>query len=1123
MLRSLTYMGFRRFPLTYTGVPGIEKDGRPVGFEKEISQLIDVVERLLNSRINENLLVVIVGEYGWGKTELLDYFINIVSEKYDGKVEIARVPLTFNLSSQHIFNILRRRSEKPLILIIDEADEIVRILSLKKISGDGKDIERIITELSSTIRALLEPRQYAGVIGINPEKLKNMLIIVAVTPQVYYGILKSYVPDIFDISVGRIFREIVLKSEVSLWLYEAIVREKFKAASTNSRIREIERGRLDPLHPLKFEYLTSLYYILKIAENRTPSPRTLLKYTAKLLDNVIRSGELNLETYLKFLREISNEIPIVKNIIEKISEIETLYADDIPRKIRILLELCPIPLTESFIISQCRCSRDIINKLVEIGEISRVYLIRVKLRDRNILKILNKIRIERGLGVIEYVDDREVSIEIDDYYTRYEDEPTLYMIIEDQRYLQYLKDCKVEIQEAYIPKSRIILTEVEYSKPENSIVQLIRRLYIEYSKPEKILEKFTEAFYGKCRIFHKINDGVYVCYTNIEGINLRVCNIMFNIDILQNLDIVKRVIDNIIEDSYIKIGRDEILYDIIHVLLYSSTREIDEKVVDNLMKGDWKIPGIERSLFMNISILDISKIEQFRRALIGYELRKLLNSIPEKYRRYVKYYEDLKARIDSFVKNCENYILKNLTLGIRRVRYSKSEAIREIVDAWIRNDKILDQPDVWRDEDGKAKISTVEKLLYTYLKARYSNNKLNIREIERIIRRLFPTHLWRDFREKDLVELCKLRGLIIEIEDDRYVPYSPSIAKLVIARHVNRVKDLEGKFSRDVKLKLCGRELKVRTQFVNTETIVNTSRIKNLISEVASLKDDFESIRRFSKILLELSSLESKLIEEISRSENTLSKICKLCEDVSSEYEKLRDCINKISSIFPRLASRIEKYVNDELDSTLKLVETCENIEISELYEIIERMCEKISIIYSDVEKISEKILHIEKLLEKASYLKNANLTREFTKYVKDLDLKMLKLKDLDLEKVYRLVVELEERISAKLSSIIASLSRDVESIRRVCRILCKLGYEDVCKVVDNVDVNNVDNTKQSIKNILMKILGSEKYVNALLELAKFGDEFDVNTAKSIVDDVDNFLNILEKSGLVRRLYRFVF
>ena len=149
--------------------------------------------------------------------------------------------------------------------------------------------------------------------------------------------------------------------------------------------------------------------------------------------------------------------------------------------------------------------------------------------------------------------------------------------------------------------------------------------------------------------------------------------------------------------------------------------------------------------------------------------------------------------------------IENLTLGIRRVRYSKSEAIREIVDAWIRNDKILDQPDVWRDEDGKAKISTVEKLLYTYLKARYSNNKLNIREIERIIRRLFPTHLWRDFREKDLVELCKLRGLIIEIEDDRYVPYSPSIAKLVIARYVNRVKDLEGKFSRDVELKLCGR------------------------------------------------------------------------------------------------------------------------------------------------------------------------------------------------------------------------------------------------------------------------------------------------------------------------------
>ena len=115
---TLAELGFKYFPLTHSGVPEIVKESRPVGFEEELTQLLDAVNYFVNTQLNENLLVVVVGEYGWGKTELLDYFVHVVRERFRDKVEIARVPLTFSLSVKHIVDILKKRSGKPLILIV---------------------------------------------------------------------------------------------------------------------------------------------------------------------------------------------------------------------------------------------------------------------------------------------------------------------------------------------------------------------------------------------------------------------------------------------------------------------------------------------------------------------------------------------------------------------------------------------------------------------------------------------------------------------------------------------------------------------------------------------------------------------------------------------------------------------------------------------------------------------------------------------------------------------------------------------------------------------------------------------------------------------------------------------
>ncbi|NPA69433.1 MAG: hypothetical protein GXO26_01375, partial [Crenarchaeota archaeon] len=919
MLKSLTYMGFRRFPLTFTGVPELDKSSRPVGFERELAQLMDVVEKLLNSKLNENLLVVIVGEYGWGKTELLDYFVSIVTEKYNGKLEIARVPLTFNLSSQHILNVIRKRSGKPLILIIDEADEIVRALSLRKVAGDGKDVERVLTELSSIIRALLEPRQYSGVIGLPLDKLRNMLIILSVTPQVYYGILKNYVPDIFDVSVGRIFREIVLRSETPLWLYDAIIQEKLKAASTPTRLREVEKGRIDPLSPLKFEYLTSLYYIIERNEKRMPSPRTLLKYSAKLLDLVFKHGKLDLEVFLKFLRELSTEISIVKEILARIEEIEQMYDDHDVVKILQLMELIPIPLTENFILEQVKTSRSVLESLIKIGEIHNVKLIRVKLNDRATLKELNELRVRRGLEPIDVIDDREVSLRIDNYFTRFENEPVIYIVISDEEALKIAEKKRLKIVDAYALKRRRVLEQTSESSSIDEVRRVIKRTLSEIADPLKFLEKLTSITYGRPRVCGKLREGVYFCFTTTSSLGLRVLSIMLELDSSSELSTAKSIIDEIIHECYLKYGNDELCFDIMNIVIYCPKHELDLSIIEKIYRGPWKVSTLDRTIFTNVHVVDSSSIEKYRCSIIGGELLNQFKNIPEKYSHYVKYLNELKEKVDSFLKRSSDYILKNLVLAVRRSRSSKSEIIRDIVETWVKGEKIIDQPEVWKDSEGRAKISNVELILYQFLRER-SICKISQRDLEKIIRRLFPTFLWKDFREKDLIDLCKLRGLLIEVENGKLVPYSPSIAKSVLAKKLDELKRIEKCSRKRIEMRINDHKVEVEVQLTSSETLASVSRVRQLMTDLANLDDSEESLRKFARVMLYISDVENDLKREVQNSEIILRRVNECLKKVNDEYNIVMKYINEIGEVMPKLAKKISNEVSSEVESIFKIL-----------------------------------------------------------------------------------------------------------------------------------------------------------------------------------------------------------
>ena len=154
-------------PFSLTGVPPIRKRYVPIGFEKELNQLINALEVFL--RGSENILVILIGEYGFGKTELLDYFEDIVKSKYG--LDTLRLSLTFGLDTSTIIStiIKNRKLGKPLVLLIDEADEISRLAALTNLVNVADTLKQLVVNVGTVIRAILEPRNYAQVLNVNPQ------------------------------------------------------------------------------------------------------------------------------------------------------------------------------------------------------------------------------------------------------------------------------------------------------------------------------------------------------------------------------------------------------------------------------------------------------------------------------------------------------------------------------------------------------------------------------------------------------------------------------------------------------------------------------------------------------------------------------------------------------------------------------------------------------------------------------------------------------------------------------------------------------------------------------------------------------------------------------------------
>ena len=1115
-MRLLTELGFKYFPLSHTGVPEIVKESRPVGLESELNALLDVTEYFLNTRLNENLLVVVVGEYGWGKTELLDYYVSTLQDKYRDKVEIARIPLTFELSVRHVKSVLERRSGKPLILIVDEADELSRVYALSR--DRAGELAKIVTELATAIRAVLEPRQYSSVLGLPLTKLTQILLIVAVTPHLYFEILKSSVPDIFDLTIGRVYREIIIRSDIPLWLYHAIIIEKLRAASTRERATEIAKGKLDALYPLKFEYLASLYYILYLQERGKPSPRTLIKFTAKLLDHTVSKGKLSVDVYLNFLRDLAAEIEVASRIVDRVDRVTELHTDVYTRRARLLFELCPLPLTREFLESELgKSAVGVIRGLLDAGILEEVALVRVDLADRELLHKLNEVRLQYGYPDVPIVDDlRKLSIELDSYYTKFEDgKPVMYIVLP----LQAARDLRVKHIVAYKLRERVIL-KLDESVPELKVLDLVRHAYSLTARPRELAKTLAEALLREVKTHVQLSENIFV-FCSGSSLDIRRCLVFLNVQREDDLELLLSKLTDIVRNGYVETSTGPVPFDALIVVVFAPSMSIPREQIEHATR-EWKIPGLSPASLLKLIVFDSGRVHNLRHAIAGYLIESSGLVVPQRFTHLVKAYRELIRDIEAFLNEARRVVLSELCLSIRRGRESKQQVLRKIVNAWINKEKLLDQPEVWRNPDGTPKLSKPERLFLEYLRSR-GVSRLSVKEAEHLVRVLFPVHLWRELKEKDFIELCRLRGVLLP-EGSHYLVYSPDTAREYVMRKLRAVKETHDRLCREVEIELNSKlRVKICEQLGEDQSLLKNLEAK--ITGLVNLGYDEDSLRAVASLLNVLEDIESRvslqlrsLLEYEYRLRSAITNIREILKQMSERLNELSKLgLNSVTDL-------IRGKINREISLVEELIKTCDFMTPSQLYEMLSKLADSINaslVVVDNLGGIIKQLLDAETKCLK--YDSNVVFGRLI---VEDLNM-VASLGHIEIELLLNLLENAKAAIMSAVSDFLTRVHEEENKMRLLVEWACKSKRIalsiDMCRT--DIKENITDSLRRAyptIVRLLSRELNLKEELVMKLALLRGNMVSVEDIARELGLDSNRAAEILDKLcdlGLAKRVY----
>ncbi|MEM1733138.1 MAG: hypothetical protein QXF38_00945 [Pyrobaculum sp.] len=758
---------FVDLPFSPSGVTHLTRLHKAVGFEKELREVEEVLEAALYG--NVNVLAVVIAPYGWGKSELLDEVEKLAKER---GFLVHRTALSLGF----VIDLPTKGRDEPLLVLIDEADEISRLAAVHKLGALGDEqFMKLVQKTATLIRALLEPRSYRHILG-DPERYNKVAIIAAFTPQLYYTILKNVVPDVFEITSGRVYREIVLDTRYPFWQYVETVKQRLASYSTPERIKRIESGDLDALSPFTIWELAAIYHLAKRKGEATP--RYLMKLTARLFQLKKEGGRL-----AELLREEGVDIELDYDVLE--------------------LAFAAIPFDKKIAVSK------------------EIYLYKIPYNDKDALASIKEYLILKGVD-FDIKDPKNTSYEPYVYYT----------LIEDGKlYVYLLSDRDIGLDNYLIGKKYIVSEDIARLLGWEE-TQTIAALTKEYSqKLENPLALFEEIerIAGIEGIKLKYCCG-YALWLNNMGI--REIHIFTHVDKEEEL---KKVVENLAELITQGVFNG---YAIDYIDIFVTSRVLLTDTIQNsispLLLTYWKKYYKEpASNFVTIHIYGADRFEKLKHEIIKYAINKFL----KRESKLPQFVDVLRLGRERSRENIMKY-----TLALKKGKERKFAALIKIAEQ-------LDQGQV---VEGFKSYRQIEEIILDVIE-----ESIHEKELKSVIGSLFPTSLWRDFREEDLVELFKLRGVVVP-HGDRLYKYNIELASQYITELLRQLEELSiVKVEKQTPYGLVKEYEKINVEIydINFEDLKTYAKVlREILLKIYEVKEKYEEVRK---------RLEEKIEEKI--------------------------------------------------------------------------------------------------------------------------------------------------------------------------------------------------------------------------------------------------------------------
>ncbi|WP_243676267.1 hypothetical protein [Vulcanisaeta distributa] len=787
-----------------------------------------------------------------------------------------------------------------------------------------------------------------------------------------------------------------------------------------------------------------------------------------------------------------------------------------------------------------------INAMVKAGLIEEVQVVRFKLDNDGLGRVNNEL-VKLSMAPIEG-DLRDISISYGSYYTAYEGELIIYVVFPGNAKVS----STTSITKAYQVSPRLHRMLVFGREPEEVIrakEEVGKAIGIVNAFREDLAMEIVRAALGSQVTLYPLSGALFGVIENPLDVRIGVIVSMDGGEPSQLIKLLSKVVN----EGVITVNGQERVIDSLLVIIISRTlltNDIVKNVVELISKLSWKLVLGPATDFTYFSIFGSDRIDELRSIVIGSRLERL-DRVPREYSVFLERLNDYRDEVLAFRDRVRQRVLQ-YTMAIRRgAKESKDAVIRHIVEAWVKGEGLEDQPEVFRDEGGKARVSPVELSFINYLRS-LGKQSFTVKELEYLIRRLYPTHLWREFKESDLIKLLSLRGLLLPVNDNltEYAPpYSPELVPKVLTILSEHMGRLSESLRKPLSISIDELKMSIEVQPGINVQDSDCERAFTLLKAVPETSSEF--LRRYSLFMLCIDRLEGEVDQRLEELNNELSALSSSLNNIIKDLSnKLGSARKGINEYLPALSNEIDSRINNLIERVKSYILRLNGLELENIKESLPTILETIN---SEVNGMIElmNILRgiedrIKEYVELTGILRNASVIvgkgiseMAIEDFINDL-LPLIRHGSLDLLNNYlnelTRIVELRRR---ELSEVLGNVNALIDKYARITawlkkrinnKLVSKLLGDSVPEVPSpSPALDNAKYISDAIRNIdeVISEIGKELNIpkDLLIKVASLGpnvgiDEGSIARELNIdISTVNKYLESMWRAGLIDRKY----